>query len=41
MALGVKDLEKSVAFYRTLFGQGPTRDPKPGRTVCLDCDDRT
>lgn len=29
MALGVKDLEQSVAFYRTLFGQGPTKT-RPG-----------
>jgi catechol 2,3-dioxygenase-like lactoylglutathione lyase family enzyme len=25
MGLAVKDLEKSVAFYRTLFGQKPTK----------------
>ena len=25
MAFAVEDLEKSVAFYRTLFGQGPTK----------------
>jgi catechol 2,3-dioxygenase-like lactoylglutathione lyase family enzyme len=25
MGLAVKDLERSVAFYRTLFGQGPTK----------------
>lgn len=29
IALAVTDLEKSVAFYRTLFGQGPTKT-KPG-----------
>jgi catechol 2,3-dioxygenase-like lactoylglutathione lyase family enzyme len=29
IALGVKDLERSVAFYRTLFGQGPTKT-RPG-----------
>ncbi|MCI0459480.1 MAG: VOC family protein [Gemmataceae bacterium] len=25
LALAAKDLERSVAFYRTLFGQGPTK----------------
>jgi catechol 2,3-dioxygenase-like lactoylglutathione lyase family enzyme len=25
MGLAVKDMERSVAFYRTLFGQGPTK----------------
>src|SRR3954449_4706480 len=25
MGLAVKNLERSVAFYRTLFGQGPTK----------------
>ncbi len=25
MGLGVKDLERSMGFYRTLFGQGPTK----------------
>ena len=29
IALAVTDLEKSVAFYRTLFGQGPTKT-RPG-----------
>lgn len=29
LALGVKDLKESVAFYRTLFGQGPTKT-RPG-----------
>jgi catechol 2,3-dioxygenase-like lactoylglutathione lyase family enzyme len=29
VALGVKDLEQSVAFYRTLFGRGPTKT-RPG-----------
>src|SRR5438270_7928714 len=29
MALAVKSLERSVAFYRTLFGQGPTKT-RPG-----------
>ena len=25
MGLGVKNLDRSVAFYTTLFGQGPTK----------------
>jgi catechol 2,3-dioxygenase-like lactoylglutathione lyase family enzyme len=29
MGLAVKNLERSVAFYRTLFGQGPTK-ARPG-----------
>src|SRR5436190_21958527 len=29
MGLAVKSLERSVAFYRTLFGQGPTKT-RPG-----------
>ena len=29
MGLAVRNLERSVAFYRTLFGQGPTKT-RPG-----------